>query len=388
MLALTFTLIQRESRNEVINLKNNLNRIKVKTLSLLMMISLLLFGIFNVCAEEKSTSLDIDRAYQTMDSFINSNINMGDSEWNDFEIVSYENIYDVNLVHYGYVFELSNGIQDGYGIVVEDDGAYYVVESSNDTQSPYIDNNELNVYFTPLEYYSAPNAMVYSFENTLVNLTDGSTLSSTETKAERYEVNLPSIQPMSVPGESFKYISNYSTKFEKHQQTKSSSCIPASFAMSLKYLHNIGSLTLRSPYTNMDNIDNKLYELANCTSSMCYASNIKTAVQSFSDSYITGATIRTKDDEFQPDTYLSVAQDEVDGNCPPIIIFYKGALNTNPNSNHATTMVGYKTINNDSTGNVTVKTSYIVVADPWDKSTKTVMWSSSAVFGYMLIYFY
>lgn len=353
---------------------------------------MILFSVFVLSAHfvsaEENIIVNIDEAYDSMNSYLSSSIDMGDSYWNGFEIVGYDKIYDADLVHYGYVFELSDGIKNGYGIVVESNGLYYVVEASNDTNSPYSDNDGLNIYFTPLEYYSVSNATTLSLENTLVNLSDNSKVLNSEVRAKRYEVEVPSIQALSVPGESYKYISNYSTMFEKYQQTKNSSCIPASFAMSLKYLHNIGSLTLLSPYASMYNIENKLYELADCSSTICYANKIKTAVQSFSDSYITGATIRTRDDEFQPDTYLSIARDEVDGNCPPIIIFYRGALSTNPNSNHATTMVGYKTINNDSTGNITVKTNYIVVADPWDKSTKTVLWSSDSVFGYMLIYFY
>ena len=358
---------------------------KKMTLVFLMALSFVLINSTYIFAEDNN-DLAIDEASNTMNSFIDSNVNMGDIGWNGFEIVGYDNIYDADLIHYGYIFELSNGVEDGYGIVIKDRN-YYVVEASNEMQSPYKNNNDLNIYYTPLAYYSASNTMTYSLETDLCDLYDGEIISNSDVTNIRYNVKVPLIQPASVPGESFKYISNYSTKFEKHRQVKNTSCIPASFSMSIKYLHNIGSLTLKTPYTNMDNIDNKLYELANC-SGMCYAENIKTAVQVFSDNYITGAKIRTKEDEFQPDTYLDVAQDEVDSNCPPIIIFYKGALSTNPNNNHATTMVGYKTVNNTSTGGITMRTSYIVVVDPWDKTTKTVLWNSNAVFGYMLIYFY
>lgn len=373
------------------NMKRIIKKIILTSLSLLF-----------ICTNfvSANSSLDLQLCINEMNNFINDNIQLGDNDWNNLEIVNYDEIYDANLNAYGYVFELTNNIKEGYGIVLRNsDGKYVITEASSGTPSPYKNNKEnLNVYYTPLEYYSVSSVNMLSNEITLTNLKDGKAISSEDASFEKYsvEINTNAKTTRDSSRASAAYIKSYNSAFEKMTQVDGSteqysSCIPVSFAMSLKYLHNIGSLTLSSYYQNKTNIKKYLYSKANCnTSTGCTATNITSALKTFSDNYISGATIRTRDDGFQPDTKLSIAQDEVDTNCPPIIIFYPGALSTNPRANHATTMVGYRTLP-ESSGGQQYDADYIIVVDPMESASsnaKLVLWNSSNVFGYMIIYFW
>lgn len=345
---------------------------------------LVLFIVFStnqdvVMADE---TLSLSDAINTMENYISESVNVGDNDWLGFHIKSYSDIYDANLNKYGFVFELSNNTKNGYGIVVKNvDNSYIVVEASNENESPYAYNfDNLNVYYTPLEYYSYSSVSLASETKELNNLIDYSSISSEKVSFDRFVYNQNKSTTRAVET-SYKLVSQYYSKFEKHKQNSSTSCVPSSFAMSLKYLHNIGSLTLSTTYQNMTNIETKLCSLAGCVGSKCYASSIKSAVKTFSDNYITGAVIRTKDDAFYPDRTLSEARTEINNNCPPIIILHAGVLSTNPNDSHAVTMVGYKKVN----GNYT---NYIEVVDPWDGIKKSVLWNDDNVWGYMLIYFW
>lgn len=362
-----------------------------KIINLILCLTLVTFmSLTCLVTADDGQYVDLNKSAEVVNQFIIDSVAMGDVTWNNFTIIGYEEIYDANLNHYGYVFNLNNAINEGYAIVVKNsDGTYIVTEISNQMSSPYANNNEdYNVYFNSLEYYGASKSKSRSSNIVLNDLSSDYSLSNDEARYDKFEY-VPQTSANtralgSVAG--YSYVKNYNTKFENHHQVYDNSCLPASFAMSLKYLHNIGELTLLNPYTDMNEIDDKLYSYANCVSTTyCYASNIKSALSKFSANYISGRTVYTFDDGFQPDTYISQARYEVDQDCPPIIIFYKGALVTSEKLNHAVTMLGYKVFRNNETGVVTSYTNYIVISDPITESQTTVLWSSSRVYDTCLL---
>lgn len=324
---------------------------------------------------------NIEVAYKAMETYINSSIKVGDKELVGTTIGEYKNLYDGNLNEYGYVFSLHNNGNEGYGIVLNTNGIYDVIETSLDTKSPYTNNESKYLIYTgPFGYFTSNgekdesgNVILYDLleQQNLTdnNLTITRNISENNTKATRAATT------------STKYLKSYSSKFVKGKQSNNYRCMPASFAMGLLYLHNTGQLTLNSSYRTFPKIEDYLAEQANVDSNkMGYANLLVTTLHNFSTNY-SSRRVETKDDEFQPDTFFSTAQTEIGNDCPLVLIFYSGTLYS---VNHATTMVGYKVVTS-STG---ATTQYAIFVDPMTQTERTYKWTSNNVYGYMLFYLY
>lgn len=344
-------------------------------------------------------------ASETMNKFIQVTSAI-DSDWAGFTISDVEKIYDANLVEYGYVFELVNSDKEGYGIVLNTNGVYTVVEASKDIKSPFsnYDEDYKNVYVTPLEYYVSPvntSSMLRSTATVFIDTLNGNTISAsdfittsfdyapeTSQQASQQMLQTNLLRAGDNPRETgtvggVGYVSN---KLENYQYIiptvqGDKQCIPTSLAMALNYLHGIGKITLKGSYAPSV-LKNTLYNLMANSTGFVTANATKTVLQSWtSNRNNCSRTVTTRSDGFQPDTFYSVAQDEIDGNYPLVLMFYANKIGYNVN--HATTMVGFQTINDRG-----VVTNYAQVRDPGQSPCpeRMIIWNATNVYGYFILY--
>lgn len=324
-----------------------------------------------------------------MEMFITSSEEQNDEYWSNFEIVNNEPIYDASLNQYGYVFELKKSNIDGYGIIVKNSQNEYVfAEGSYSSESPYKTYNDeyKNVYTNALDYYVTKETKTKSNTFNLIDVFSGKSFSNDELINDRFDYQ-PSVQTKAIPGEVTTYLPNYSSKFVKGtQQPNSVACIPTSIAMSLLYLHNTGKITIDSGYRTIAKMRDTMFpDMYDANLGMCSSANAVKGLHNFSINHC-NKRVETRGDEFQPNTYLETAKEEVDTGYPPVLVY---RANTMYSVSHACTMVGYKTVNNSSTGGQTL-TSAVIVVDPAPTTPRvvTTAWSSSQIWGYFIMYVY
>ena len=348
--------------------------------------------------EISNPSNDLKEATEVVNYYISKSTELGDNFWNGFKITGSHKIYDNQLEEYGYVFNLNSGKNEGYAIVTCEDNVCSVVEASYDSASPFEDyeNTHYLVYCSPLEYlvtekskFKSNNVLVKNIETNETAFIDGS-------KKVRF-INEMAVT-RSVPGETIRYISQYQTKFNAINQNKSYNCVATSMAMCLKYLQNIGTIGI-----NISNNNNPSVKLIRDKITSYYNgnngsdANVRGAINRFGREFCS-PKISTRGDGFwgnspQTDITFQTIINEINSNCPLVMMFNPGRVDSGINVNHATACVGYKTLNNTSTGGVTF--NYTIVRMPNVASegneynniaTKQVAWNYNNVHGYYLVY--
>lgn len=346
----------------------------------LICLSFLVLNGFSYVNAEKS--IDTEReAIQTMHNFLDENSNV-DESWADFEIVGHEKLYDGNLDDYGYVFELAKSDERGYGIVVDNDSSYVVVEASPDSPSPYSEYGERynKVYTTALNYYVSDK---YVRSNTLIDVRKETILTVDDLSVKRmtFEPSVSLMQSSSTFANTTDYLDNYSTKFEfVTQQTNTQACIPASFTMALIYWDNIGKISVCFDGTNAEMKESLFDYMENVGGSIAVsARTAQEGIEDWTSEYCSDFYITIEIDNFSPTmSEFANLSSQISSNNPLVVMFYGGVITTGT-VQHATCMVGY--VSRD-TGN-----NYVIVSDPWEttENTKYVVYNTDNVYGYFIL---
>ncbi len=288
------------------------------------------------------------------------------------------------MIPFGSCFDLNvHEKERGYAIVLNIDGEYIVSEFCAEGESPYNEKPKgaLSVYGGPLSYLftetsNSPSEIFRKDPAVFYDLRNGNEIDVTNNKhyvqLQRRSEN--GVQSLNTYG-AF-YLDNLSLFTTQTQQPDEYGCIPASASMCLHYLDATGQIGASSSYSSTQSIYNYLlprmvdYDLGYSTSG-----RVVSAISSFSNNCC-GRSFWTSEYDFQPDTYFETAAEEIDNNCPLIIVWYGSG---GQSSNHATAMKGYSH---------QYSADYAIVVDPWYQTpqTKTLYWSTSTVFGYFLFY--
>ena len=358
---------------------------------LTMMIALIMLGTF-VCPVFANESIDYAKAKELVEHFISSDTTTAENSWKDLNIQGSDAIYDSDLNEYGFVFDLENGNQEGYAIVVKNSaGDFVFAEGSSTSSSPYSGYDGKYIYTSTFGYYVLENNDVSTrtaVQEDLIFKDVRSNLSVSESDLiySRFDATPTLVQSRAVPGEVIKYLPSYSSAFVKGtQQPNVNACQPTSFAMSLMYLHNTGQITIDSGYRSISAMRDEMFDdMWDASLGMCSDTGAVRGLHNFTVNH-TNRRIETRNDEFQPDTYFSVAMQEIDDRCPPVLVYRANTMYT---GSHACTMVGYKTLNNTTTMGQTWE--YAIVVDPWTNPARevTTTWSSSNIWGYFILYLY
>ena len=320
-------------------------------------------------------------AIQAMRDFLDEN-SIADDSWVDFEIVSYEKLHDGNLVDYGYVFELANSNEEGYGIVVESNSSYVVVEASPDSPSPYSEYGDRydKVYTTALNYYVSDK---YVRSNTLIDVREKTTLTTDDLSVKRmtFEPSVSLMQSSSTFANTTDYLDNYSASFEfVTQQPNTTACIPASFTMALVYWNNIGKISVWYDGTNAEMKESLFDYMENVGGSIAVsAGTAQKGIKEWTEKYCSDYYVTIEINHFYPTAdEFSVLVSQISSNNPIVVMFYGGVI-ISGTTKHATCMVGY--VSRD-TGN-----NYVIVCDPWQTSanTKYVVYDTNNVYGYFIL---
>lgn len=315
-------------------------------------------------------------AIQVMEEFISTS-QLGNEAWEGHEISGVEELFDGNLDIYGYLFELESLVEEGYGIVLNSGTSYVVVEASPDTKSPYsdYDDNYLKVYTTALNYF------VYE-KNTrsgeLYDLVEKKSVNSNELTVARMDLSQmeSSRNSNSARTTTSRLLSNIGLFRFITQQPNTEACIPTSFAMALRYWHNIGKITLTFSGSNAQMKDSLFDEMGivgaePAVTDVSARDGIRSwTIANCSDYYV---TIRI-DNFFPTVSEFNEVKGEINNNNPSVIMFYPAVFGRT----HATTMVGYQIIDG---------TNYVTVCDPYQETynTRTIIWNTSNVYGFFLL---
>ncbi len=353
-----------------------------KIISLLIVFTIILTTGFVVKADD----IGLEECRQTMEYFIDG----ADPHWLGFDIYDQREVYDENLEEHGYLFELSNGQKEGYGIVLSNGTYTMVAEASYDKASPYkgIDKTSKIVYTSPLNYYVKESTIG------LLSIFDTGDLRDIVTDRSVNPEDLyvydffggleySDATTRAVPTEErYGYIDDLDTEFEFITQ-RESDCIPTSMAMCLKYLHNIGTITLSM--TNIYSIRNKINSYMCNGDVPCYGGDViaRNAINTFGSNYST-PKISTRGDGFWGDLTFFTIIDEIDDNCPMVMMFNAEIL---ASINHATACVGYYITYNPQYPAI-LYSSYTIVKDPNSSSSTnvTIAWNGTNIHGYYLVY--
>ena len=349
-------------------------------------------------SEISNPSNDFKEATEVVNYYISKSTELGDNFWNGFKITGSHKIYDNQLEEYGYVFNLNSDKNEGYAIVTCEDNVCSVVEASYDSASPFEDyeNTHYLVYCSPLEYLVAEKSKFKSNDVLVKNVETNETAFIDGSTKVRF-INEMAIT-RSVPGETVGYISKYQTKFIAIHQNKDYNCVATSMAMCLKYLQNMGTIEI-----NISGDKNPSVKLIRNKITDCYDDTngndniVREAIKEFSRNFC-NSKISTEGNGFwgnspQTDITFQTVINEINSNCPLVMMFNPGRVDSDINVNHATACVGYKTLNNTSTGGVTF--NYTIVRMPNVRSekdeydniaTKQVAWNYTNVHGYYLVY--
>ena len=336
---------------------------------------------------------NIDRSLSALRYFVDRSVELGDVYWQGFSITDYEPVVDNQFEEYGYVFNLVSDTNEGYAIVTCENNMCSVVEASFDGPSPYKGYEKTHhlIYCSPLEYFTVEKNKAKSGSLLIKNIETKETVSVDKSKKVRF-VNKAIAR--AVPGETTQYISQYSTKFNAINQNTNYNCVATSMAMCLRYLHNIGTISIgigSDTNPSATTIRDKITSYY--SSNNGYDSVVRPAINTFGTNFCS-PKISTRGDGFwgnneQTDISFQTVIDEINSNCPLVMMFNPGRVDSSITVNHATACVGYKTINNDSTGGLTIK--YTIVRMPNVSSsstvaTKQVAWNYTNVHGYYLVY--
>lgn len=338
----------------------------------------MLSSLGSVSAYESDT-YSFEKAQSVMKNYIEI------SQWNDFEINNAEKIYDGNYTEYGYVFELSDTMNKGYGIVVETNGNYFVAEASIECESPYLGYDDYyNIYSSQLNYYFSPN--IYGRNTTIIDAETYEEVSLSDLTNVRVEVDSYVNLSKATPGQTTtKYVSKYGL-IETIEQPSTGSCIAYSTAMMLKYLHNVGKIKLSSEVVGISDLATTLFDYMENTDTTnkhgISDESARNGIKSF------GADFANKSLSFESaysKATFTTAKAEIDSNYPVVLMFDEGILY---DETHATTMYGYKIVQSELANGSLLTTNYAIVKDPGGKGsiTKELAWTSSSIYGYFILY--
>ena len=330
-------------------------------------------------AEENNSNSELRLALETMESYLQVR------GWGNFEPTNPEPLYDADLVKYGYVFELHNGEQEGYGIVVEHGNGYIFAEGSIETASPYkgVTDASKNVYISALGYYSV-NENARSLEN-FVSLRTNETLSREDFLCTRLEVEeypLTTAQ-LSRAAKVIVKLNSYSSNFVSVVQPNGSACIPTSAIMALKYLSNVGRLTLYG--SDMTELATNLHLAMDSGKGFVSDAEAKSGMNTWTSNTANCSRFITLSSTY---TYTptvanwNTIQTSIDSDKPAIAMFKANTIGYN--TSHATTMVGYQLASNSTSG---TSTNYAIVKDPGTSGCpeRTIAWTVSNVYGYFIL---
>ena len=349
---------------------------KNKLIKTLLSISLLVscFGSLTVNADNNYVIKDEAEAKDTAVKYIERAVDSGEKQWEGHVIINSSKLYDSNYNEIGFDFGTRNERNSGYLFAIKVQDQYEIIESSYDVRSPFaLDRNKYRIYAGPTFYYSSNN--IDSKE--LYSIVEKRNVIKSEMHLfknifdENSQKNLPD------PIYFTKYLNTYNNNFVSIPQDSSYKCVPTSFAMGLRYLHNKGSLSIS--INNNSTMRDKLFTLMNGTTSGTFTPGIRLGLDSFTNTYST-RRVTTNDGVWGSSRSFSTIKQEIDDDYPAVIVFGAGTFSFNPGVNHACTLVGYKY---DGTLN-TSNHKYVIVSDPWDQGTKTVAWSY--VLGYFILY--
>lgn len=344
---------------------------------------LLAFSYFSplaLFADEQLSTFELSLATQAMTSYLETR------SWEDFELRNPEKILDANLEEYGYVFELHKGTQEGYGIVVKHNNGYVFAEGSVETPSPYksVPDSCENVYTTAFGYYSY-NPLTRS-SNNFLRLNTNENVSKDELVNVRVEIDtFENSNNSRQTVLSTKYLLRYPISFEGIVQPNGSACIPTSSIMALKYLSNTGRLTLYG--SDLRTLASNLHYAMDSSLGRVTDAEAKTGINSWTSNTSNCSRRITFGSTY---TYTptvaawNAVQTEIDGNYPVICMFKENIVGYSVT--HATTMVGYQTVQLDTYDDNIVY--YTIVKDPGTEGVpeKTVAWSCANIYGYFILY--
>lgn len=359
-------------------MKNLVRKTSILALTVLFSFTCL---FYTVGAFKIETDVDIVRATETLDNYLNT----GDDYWKDFTVYSIKELVDPAMNDYGYVFDLvSNSNKYGYVIVLDVGGMFAVIESCFESKSPYLENSDkgdVYIYGGPLSYYMTEdlkvNPSVFDVStNSYVEINHGS--------FERIQAN-QAVQFARSSSHASKYLTGYSSNFEKIQQHNNISCIPTSMAMALKYLHNSGQInitssSLRNTSTLAITLYNNMY--SSQYPNMIEASHVAPGLAATITRSTCANKVTTNSGVFSNLSYGTLVE-EINGDYPVVLMFLGdsnfGSTYIGTNANHATTLVGYRA---DTSGN------YVRVVDPLQAVEKELRWLPERTLGYFILYVY
>ena len=310
----------------------------------------------------------------------------GNREWEEYEVISSELLFDTELQEKGVHLTLQNeNHEEGYAIIIEENDDAIVVEMGKGP-SPYSEyDGYRKIYVSQLSYLAANPAGTFAIRldtEELVNLQQAQ-FDEMHIAYPICEMNVlidndPPINP--TPSDTVGFLSNYNTWFVQCGQPDGYSCIPTSFAMALKYLNARGIIALYSGMSNIYTMRNTLYTtdyMVDEILHLCRENAISDGFYDFCQDY----TNRTMwlDAYWDYDSTYTDVKSEIDINFPVVLMFKDGVLVT-CGSAHATTMVGYYENYSYSTGSTNY---YVIVCDPNDSGNqKTVLWQASRIYGH------
>ena len=372
--------------------------ILLKTLILFLTISFLDVSVYADINDDMYV-----KATNAVNEYIAKSIELGQREWEGFNVSDSHELYDNMLDQYGYAFELNSNASPGYAIVTCDTESCSVIEASYDSPSPYIDCNKNNkyIYTSALEYYVAEPVSTFSTTVTFKNAETGEAANlrgDIRYRTVNSSVN-SHIQRSSPSYEGVHYVDNYATQFEAINQSTGYNCVATSMAMCLNYLKNRGRITFNNLNENSEFGGTTIVEKVRGTITDYYNGNttgsdsiVRPAINKFGEDHC-NPKIYTKDNGFwgnsvTTDITFNTIMTEIGDNCPLVMMFNPGCVLSGINMNHATACFGYKRA---YYSNSTIK-DYTIVKVPQNLSnnanvvTKEILWCYQNVHGYYLVY--
>ena len=126
---------------------------KKKIIAILIMVSMLISLIGGISAYAMVSVEECDKCFiSTMNTLLDREDVAGESI-----SATRKPVYDIKLEQLGYVYEYEVAEQEGYAIIICDDGAYVAIEVFTDSVSPYsqVPEAEQNVFVNTMSYYKA-----------------------------------------------------------------------------------------------------------------------------------------------------------------------------------------------------------------------------------------
>ena len=295
-----------------------------------------------------------------------------EEEFFGYEPAYTEILYDCDLNPAYLLIGLSDEVSGGYAVVSLSDD-HSILEAAVRTASPYADCTDIKVYVSPLNYYSVNGTLAVDLiTDTALPVSelhslcpkDGSVSLAGPLSRLQVMIEQPNVLDASV------YVTSYSSWFVPLSQPYAYTCVPTSFAMFYKYMVNRGKFTNYYSGTNTNMIYNLFNRMASYVEvpadSGIYVWRVRSdaKVKSGFEGFISDYTPNNVTVSYQNTTVstFSAICYEIDSSYPAIIV-----VNSNHSlgygTNHAVTVVGYKTEYNSSTG---ITDRWLWVVDPND----------------------